>query len=80
MACKCIAVLAARPTMGIVIFTARTLVADISVALFGDTFASRTDLCLTARFANAAVDTACRNALFFGALSRQGIYAITRFT
>ena len=66
MARKCIAVLAVRAAMGIVVLAEVFLVciclllADIAFAHFFDTRTLVTDLFDSARFASAAVDATCR--------------------
>ena len=63
---KCIAVLAARSAMGVVVLAEGFLVctcvllADIAFAHFVDTRTFGTDLLGRARFASAAVDATCR--------------------
>lgn len=66
MARKCIAVLATRSAMGVVVLAEGFLAcicllqADIAFAHFVDTRAFGTDLLGRARFASAAVDATCR--------------------
>ena len=81
MACKCLAVLAGRAAMGIVILAEIFLVgtgrllADIAVALFGDTRADGTDLLDGAGLAGIAIYAACRAALCLGTLALKRIQA-----
>ena len=81
--CKCIAVLAICPAVGVIIFADQRLagifglIADIPLAQFSAN-AVCTNLLLIAGLADAAVNPACRVVLGTSTLPRQRIQTITR--
>lgn len=83
---KCIAILAGRSAVGIIIdaeillVSSSRLLADIAVTFFFDTRADGADLLDGARLADIAICAASRAGLVFGAITSQRIQAITVLT